>query len=64
MPVATIGPLFESTPRPLLKSGMQSVGRYGTHQETISRTDLTRCILHLRQGWNGLGGAIIQVGLE
>ena len=31
------GPLFESHPRPLLKSGLQPLGRYGTHQETISR---------------------------
>ena len=30
-------PLFESPPRPLLKSGPQPLGRYGTHQETISR---------------------------
>ena len=32
-----MGPLFESPPRPLLKSGLQPLGRYGTHQETISR---------------------------
>ena len=31
------GPLFESPPRPLLKSGLQLLGRYGTHYETISR---------------------------
>ena len=31
------GPLFESPPGPLLKSDLQSLGRYGTHQETISR---------------------------
>ena len=31
------GPLFESPPRPLLKSGLQPLGRHGTHQETISR---------------------------
>ena len=30
-----MGPLFESHPRPLLKSGLQPLGRYGTHQETI-----------------------------
>ena len=30
-----MGPLFESPPRPLLKSGLQPLGRYGTHQETI-----------------------------
>ena len=34
---AKTGPLFESLPRPLLKSGLQPLGRYGTHQETISR---------------------------
>ena len=35
--VPKTGPLFESLPRPLLKSGLQPLGRYGTHQETISR---------------------------
>ena len=30
-------PLFESPPGPLLKSGLQPLVRYGTHQETISR---------------------------
>ena len=34
---AKTGPLFESSPRPLLKSGLQPLGRYGTYQETISR---------------------------
>ena len=34
---AKTGPLFESTPRPLLKSGLQPLGRCGTHQEAISR---------------------------
>ena len=43
------GPLFESPPRPLLKSGLQPLGRYDTHQETI------RCILYPTQDWNGLG---------
>ena len=32
-----MGPLFESLCRPLLKSGLQPLGRYGSHQETISR---------------------------
>ena len=32
-----MGSLFESPPRPLLKSGLQPLGRYDTHQETISR---------------------------
>ena len=31
------GPLFESPPRPLLKSGLQPLGRYGTYQQTTSR---------------------------
>ena len=31
------GLLFESPPRPLLKSGMRPLDRYGTCQETISR---------------------------
>ena len=30
-----MGPLFESLSRPLLKSGLQPLDRYGTHQETI-----------------------------
>ena len=33
-PGSKTGPLFESLPRPLLKSGLS---RYGTHQETLSR---------------------------
>ena len=32
---AKTGPLLESPSRPLLKSGLQPLGRYGTHQETI-----------------------------
>ena len=32
-----MGPLFESPPRPLLKLGLQPMGRYSTHQETTSR---------------------------
>ena len=31
------GPLFESPARPLLKSGLQPLGRYGTHQRTVNR---------------------------
>ena len=30
-------PLFESPPRLSLKSGLQLLGRYGIHQESISR---------------------------
>ena len=48
------GPLFESSTRPLLKSGLQPLGRYGTHQEIISRR-LNRCIFHMTQDWSGLG---------
>ena len=51
---AKTGPLFESLPRPLLKSGLQPLGRYGTHQETISRRP-EQMYLHLTQDWNGLG---------
>ena len=29
---AKMGPLFESHPRPLLKSGLQPLARYDTHQ--------------------------------
>ena len=32
-----MGPLFDSPPRPLLKSGLRFLGRYGIHQEFISR---------------------------
>ena len=32
-----MGPLFESPPKPLLKSGLQSLARYGTHKKTKSR---------------------------
>ena len=32
-----MGPVFESPPGPLLKSGLQPLGRYGTPQETVSR---------------------------
>ena len=34
---ANTGPLFESPPEPLLKSGLQPLRRYGTHQESISK---------------------------
>ena len=30
-------PLFDSFPRPLLKSGVEPLARYGNHQEIISR---------------------------
>ena len=54
-----MGPLFESPPRPSLKSNLQPLDRYDTCQETISN----RCILHLPQVGMAWGGAIIQVGL-
>ena len=34
---SNMGPLFESPPRRLLKSGLQPLAGYGTHQETICR---------------------------
>ena len=40
--------LFESFPRPLLKSGLRPWTDYGTHQETISRR-AEQSILHLTQ---------------
>ena len=46
------GPLFESLPRPLLKSGLQPLGRYGNHKETISRRP--EQMYTLTQDWNGL----------
>ena len=38
-----MGPLFESSPRLLLKSGLQPLARYDTDQETISRTSEQMC---------------------
>ena len=32
-----MGPLFESSPGLLLRSGLQPLARYGTYHETISR---------------------------
>ena len=34
-----MGSLFESLPRLLLKSDLQPLARYGTHQEAISRPE-------------------------
>ena len=50
---AKTGPLFESPPRPLLKSGLQPLGRYGTYQETIGMRHEQMYTL-LTQDWNGL----------
>ena len=36
---AKMGPLFESPPRPLLKSGLQPLLRYGTHQTISGRLE-------------------------
>ena len=38
-----MGPLFESPPRPSLKSGLLPLDRYGTCQETISRRPEQMC---------------------
>ena len=56
------GPLFES-PRPLLKSGLLPLDRYGTCQETISRR-LEQMYTPSDRVGMASGGAIIQVGLE
>ena len=40
--------------RPLLKSGLGLLFRYGTHQTINGRLDC-RCIFHLTQFWNGVG---------
>ena len=44
-------PLFESLLKPLSKSGLQPLARYGTCQETIGR----RHELHLTLRWPGKG---------
>ena len=58
------GPLFESPFRPLLKSGMRPLDRYGTRQETISRRPeqmYSPSGTGQEMAW---GGTTIQVGLE
>ena len=45
-----MGPLFESAPRSLLKSGLLPVDRCGTCQETISRRLEHMYTLWLREG--------------
>ena len=47
-------PQFELSPKPLLKSGLGRLARYGTHQKTISGGGVNRSIFHLTQDWNGL----------
>ena len=57
-----MGPLMEAPPWPLLKSGLQPLGRYGTHQETISRRpEQMYTPSDTRMTW---GGTIIQVRLQ
>ena len=61
---AKTGPLFKSPSRPLLKSGMQPLDRYGTCQETISRRReqmYSPSDTGLEKAWRG---AIIQVSLK
>ena len=48
-------PQFELSFEPLLKSGLGSLARYGTHQKTISEDrSLNRSIFYLTRDWNGL----------
>ena len=42
---------YSSHPRPSLKLGLQPLGRFDTHQETINK----RPESHLTQDWNGVG---------
>ena len=48
-------PLFELLPGPLLKLGLGPLGRYCTHQETISGRP-EQVYLPFDQDWNGLEG--------
>ena len=53
---AKTGPLFESPPRPLVKSGLQPLGRYVIHQETISRRpEQMYTLFDTRLEWLGVG---------
>ena len=48
------GPLFESSSRPLLKSSLRALARYGTHQKTISgRPELMYAPFVTRLEWPG-----------
>ena len=49
-----MGLLFESPPRPLLKSGLRPLDRYDTCKETISRRP-GQMYTPFDTGWNGLG---------
>ena len=57
---AKTGPLFESSPRPLLKSGLQPLFRYGTHQTISDRLEQVYLPSDPRLEWSG-EGAIIRV---
>ena len=59
-----MGPLFESSPGPLLTSDMRLLDRYGTHQKTISRRPEQMYYRSDTRLGMALGGVIIHVGLE
>ena len=50
---AKTGPLLESPPGPLFISGLQPLGRYGTHQETLSRRPEQMYTLKTGMAWEG-----------
>ena len=49
------GPLFDSPPRPLLKSGLQPLFRYGTYQTIIRRLEQVYLPSDPRLEWRGEG---------
>ena len=49
------GPLFESPPRPLLKSDLQPLFRYGTHQTISGRLEQVYLPSDPRLEWPGEG---------
>ena len=63
MPGAKTGPLFESPPRPLLKSDLQPLFRYDTHQTISERFKQVYLPSDPRLEWH-VEGAIIQVEFE
>ena len=52
---AKMGPLFESPPRPLVKSGLQSLFRYGTYQTISGRLEQVYLPSDPRLEWPGEG---------
>ena len=54
--------LFEQPPRPLLKSVLECLFRYGTHQTSSGRLEQVYLLSDRRLEW--FGRAIIRVGLE